>query len=189
MDTTRQWSFGGGALLLMEGDLTHAEVDAVVNAANSRLAGGGGVDGAIHDAAGHDALQAACREIIARIGSLEPGEAVITPGFALPADHIIHTVGPIWRGGGSGEAATLARAYRSCLELARERGIGSIAFPAVSCGVYGFPVELAAPIALAQLRRGLQDGLVREARMVLHGEAGLRVWLEASDKLFPLGRP
>ena len=125
------------------GDITRIPVDAIVNAANEALRGGGGVDGAIHRAAGPELLDA-CRAY----ASCPTGEARVTPAFALPARYVIHTVGPVWRGGGSGEDALLASAYRSSLEAAAELGATSISFPAISTGVYGFPRERAARIAL-----------------------------------------
>lgn len=128
---------------ILQGDITTLEVDAVVNAANTSLKGGGGVDGAIHRAAGPELL-AACREF----GGCPTGEARITPGFKLPAQWVIHTVGPVYRGGGSGEAGQLASAYRNTLALASEYGVASIAFPGISTGVYGFPKREAAGIAL-----------------------------------------
>lgn len=175
-------------LTIVQGDLARADTDAVVNAANAQLAGGGGVDGAIHRAAGHAKLQTACRDIITRRGKpLEPGEAVITPGFGLPARFIIHTVGPIWRGGSQGEPQALARAYAGCLRLAAEHSVASLAFPAISCGAYGYPVHLAAPLALETLLRELAQGpargVVNEIRMVLHGRAALDQWLEAARKI------
>ena len=180
----KTWALGSGHLHVRQGDITTITVDGVVNAANSRLAGGGGVDGAIHRAAGPGILQIACREIIARIGSLPPGEAVITSGFELPARHIIHTVGPIWRGGGHNEPALLENAYLNSLRLAHEHGLASIAFPAISCGVYGYPVDRAARIGLAALRLGLEHGLVVEASMVLHDEQALAVWSGAANDIF-----
>ena len=172
---------GSGHLFLRQGDITTHEADAIVNAANSRLAGGGGVDGAIHRAAGLAELRAACEAIIAEIGSLPPGEAVITPGFGLPARHIIHTVGPVWRGGESREPELLRNAYLNSLRLAREHQVRTIAFPAISCGVYGYPVADAARIALAALAEGLAAGLAAEAGMVLHGQAAFAVWAEAAE--------
>ena len=133
---------------VVEADITQLQVDAIVNAANEALAGGGGVDGAIHRAAGPQ-LAAACRAIpLVRPHVRCPtGEARITPGFALPARHVIHTVGPIWQGGGQGEAKLLASCYRASLRLAFEHGVRSIAFPAISCGVFGYPLEQATLIA------------------------------------------
>lgn len=173
----QSWTARSGQLVIRQGDLTRMNTKAIVNAANSRLAGGGGVDGAIHRAAGQEKLQAACREIISKIGSLPAGKAVITPGFDLPAEYIIHTVGPIWRGGTQDEARTLKSAYTNCLALAREHRLESIAFPAISCGVYGYPVEQAAKIAINALWAGLEAGLVKQAVMVLHGETAYETWL------------
>jgi O-acetyl-ADP-ribose deacetylase len=126
------------------GDITAEPVDAVVNAANRGLRGGGGVDGAIHRAAGAERLQAACRAI----GECPPGHAVVTDGFDLPARFIIHTVGPVWRGGEEGEPETLAACYRNALRVADKVGARSVAFPAISTGVYGYPLGLAADIAV-----------------------------------------
>ncbi|MFV0524759.1 MAG: O-acetyl-ADP-ribose deacetylase [Acidimicrobiales bacterium] len=132
---------------VVEGDIAVEAVDAIVNAANTGLLGGSGVDGAIHRAAGPELL-AACRQI----GGCPTGEARLTPGFALPARWVIHTVGPVWHGGDDGEAELLASCYRSSLALADEVGAGTVAFPAISTGVYGYPSEAAAEIALATLR-------------------------------------
>ncbi len=132
----------------VSGDITRMEVDAVVNAANSRLAGGGGVDGAIHAAAGRSELAAAC----AALGGCPPGQAKATPGFALPARWIIHTVGPVWQGGGHGEEMILSSCYLSSIRVAEDLGCRSVAFPAISTGVYGFPKDLAAGVAVDTLR-------------------------------------
>lgn len=181
------WSLGPGRLRLAQGDITAYPGDAVVNAANSALAGGGGVDGAIHCAAGADLLQAACRGILRQRGRLPAGEAAATPGFGLAARHIIHAVGPVYRDGRSGEPALLASAYARSLALARELGAARVAFPAISCGAYGYPVPEAARIALAELGRGLRRGLAAEAAMVLFSAAALDAWSAAARELF--GQP
>jgi O-acetyl-ADP-ribose deacetylase (regulator of RNase III) len=146
----------GDRLQILQADITTLDVDAIVNAANSGLRGGGGVDGAIHRAAGRELL-AACR----RIGGCPTGQAVLTPGFQLPARFVIHAVGPIWEGGARGEPQLLRRAYQSAFDVARtEPTIRSIAFPAISTGVYGFPREQAAQIAL-EVMRSRVEGLDR----------------------------
>jgi len=151
------------------GDITAQRVDAIVNAANSSLLGGGGVDGAIHRAAGPDLL-AECR----RLGGCEPGQAKATSGYGLAARHVIHTVGPVWNGGGEGEPETLAACHRSAVALAAELGCRTIAFPAISTGVYGYPVDLAAGVAVAATAEALDDqNIVEVVRFVLFDERTL----------------
>lgn len=139
-------------IVARKADITTLDVDAIVNAANEGLRGGGGVDGAIHRAAGPELL-AACK----KIGGCPTGEAVITSGFDLPADYVIHTVGPVWTGGNAGEPELLAACYRNSLSLAADHDIASIAFPAISCGVYGYPVEQAVAIAVREVRDFLRS--------------------------------
>ncbi|MHC1751613.1 macro domain-containing protein [Humidesulfovibrio sp.] len=177
------WTFAQGLLELCEGDLTRADSDVIVNAANPGLLGGGGVDGAIHRVAGPQLL-AACRVIVAEICTLPTGQAVITPGFLLPARFVIHTVGPVWRGGAEDEDRLLRSAYAQSLRLAQRHGLTSIAFPAISCGSYGYPLELAAPLALGELRLGLESGLVRRASLWLHGAQALNFWSGRAQSLF-----
>ena len=159
------------SLALVRGDITRERVDSIVNAANKGLMGGGGVDGAIHRAGG-PAIMAECSTIRAKQGGCPTGQAVITTGGNLPAQHVIHTVGPIWRGGTAGEAELLASCYRESLRLAVEHNIKTIAFPSISTGVYGYPVAQAAIVALNVVKQFLEahDGL-DEVRFVLFDEA------------------
>jgi len=164
-----------GRMTVIRGDITRLAVDAIVNAANEALLPGGGVCGAIHRAAG-PGLWEECK----RIGHCPPGEAVITGGYALPARYVIHTVGPIWRGGGHGEDETLARCYASSLRLAAEHGIRSIAFPAISTGIYGFPADRAARIAVEAVRRYLHEHeQPTDVRFVVFDDANIAAYAAA----------
>ncbi len=155
-----------------QGDITKLVVDAIVNAANSSLLGGGGVDGAIHRAAGPDLL-AECRSL----GGCKTGDAKITRAYNLPAKFVIHTVGPIWRGGDHGETELLASCYRRSLELAAEPNLSSIAFPAISTGIYGFPIEPAAKIAVTTVRQFVtQETSISEVIFCCFSESDYRVY-------------
>ncbi len=160
-------------LKAVSGDITKLKVDAIVNAANTSLLGGGGVDGAIHRAAGPELVEA-CR----KLHGCETGDAKATPGFRLPAKWVFHAVGPVWHGGGHGEDALLAGCYRRCLELAHEHGAKSIAFPAISTGVYGFPSEPAAKIAIQTVRDAIEGTGVGEVLFVCFGEETRRIYDE-----------
>ena len=162
------------------GDITQETCDAIVNAANSSLMGGGGVDGAIHRAGGPAILEA-CRAIVDRQGRLPPGKAVATTGGRLPARYVIHTVGPVWGGGHSNEAATLANCHTESIRVADELKLKSIAFPAISTGIYGYPVNLAAGVAIASAAGGLAEAShVREVKFVLFDSGSLREFCEAA---------
>ena len=152
----QELKIGEVRLAITTGDITRRGDDAIVNAANSGLMGGGGVDGAIHAAGGPDILKA-CREIVARRGRLPAGQAVITTGGRLKARYVIHTVGPVWHGGNRDEPGLLASAYRSCLELAAEKGLASVSFPSISTGAYGYPVAAAAGVALGTAAAFLRE--------------------------------
>jgi len=172
---------GGVAQIFFEaGDITEQATDAIVNAANSSLMGGGGVDGAIHRAGGPAILEE-CRKIVARHGHLPPGEAVQTTGGRLSAAFVIHTVGPIWRDGMQGESGILANAYRNSLRLADRLGLHSLAFPAISTGVYGYPAEAAAAVAVCTVIDELGNARsVHQARFVLYSPEMLSVFLQAA---------
>ena len=172
-------------LELIQGDITKAEVDAIVNAANSELIGGGGVDGAIRRAGG-DEIEQACAEIRRREGGCPTGKAVITPGGDLHANYVIHTVGPVWQGGDSGEAELLASCYKESLQLAVDNDIQSVAFPSISTGIYGYPTEKAAAIALTAVKEFvLQDTVVPIViQFVLFDEATHTCYLDALLTVF-----
>jgi O-acetyl-ADP-ribose deacetylase len=164
-----------GTVSVIQADITTLDVDAIVNAANSSLLGGGGVDGAIHRAAGAELLRE-CRAL----GGCPTGEAKITQGYNLPARWVIHTVGPVWRGGDSGEDAQLASCYRNSLRIAEERGLRSVAFPSISTGAYGFPVDRAAAIACAEVLRFLETArAVEEVTIVCFSAGDHRIYSRA----------
>jgi len=163
-------------LSLVRGDITLQDVDAIVNAANVSLLGGGGVDGAIHRAAGPQLLEY-CRQL----GGCETGSAKATPGFRLRARWVIHTVGPVWRGGGFGEAELLASCYRSSLARADELGARSVAFPAISTGIYGYPIDEAASIAIRTLRSTPTD--VEDVRLMCFSDATWDAYQAALDEV------
>jgi O-acetyl-ADP-ribose deacetylase len=167
---------GGARLYIVQGDLTQSGTEAIVNAANSGLMGGGGVDGAIHRAGGSAILEE-CKRIVAERGRLPAGKAVITTAGKMKAKYVIHTVGPIWNGGGRGEAETLASAYRESLKLAAANNIKSVAFPSISTGAYGYPLKEAAEIALKTIKDFLNSPTsVKEAGMVLWGEENFKAY-------------
>ncbi len=175
---------GTTRLVLIRGDITEQQVEAIVNSANPDLTPGGGVSGAIHRAGGSTVTAEAAR-IRREHGRLRTGEAVITSGGRLPAKWVIHTVGPVWHGGTKGEAKLLAQAYRSCLELALRRGIRSIAFPSISTGIYGYPIEQAARIALRTVREFLEEhpGALGEVRFVLYSPQDFLAYREAWERI------
>lgn len=175
----------GGKTVEIHGpaDITAQATDAIVNAANSSLLGGGGVDGAIHEAGG-PAILAECRQIVGKIGMLPAGQAVITTGGNLAAKYVIHTVGPIYRGGDHGEAETLASCHRESVKLADERQLTSVAFPAISTGAYGYPVTEAAPIALSATVDALSPTKhLSQCRFVLFDIATVRAFERAAEKI------
>ncbi len=169
---------GGERLRIEEGDITRQRLDAIVNAANSTLLGGGGVDGAIHRAAGPELLEE-CRGL----GGCATGQAKITKGYRLPARWVIHTVGPVWHGGGRGEDALLANCYRNSLEMAIQNKVRTIAFPCISTGAYGFPMERAARIAIREVLDFLQQHReLEQVTMVCFGQAAWQTYAEALEE-------
>jgi len=177
MSEASEVTIGRAKLRLLQGDITRQATDAIVNAANSGLMGGGGVDGAIHRAGG-PAIPEECRKIISRIGRLDTGKAVITTGGKLRAKYVIHTVGPVWHGGSSKEAELLASAYRESLKLATSFKLKSISFPSISTGAYGYPVAGAAKVALAAVSSFLRDvpTSLEEAVFVLYDSGTCRTY-------------
>jgi O-acetyl-ADP-ribose deacetylase (regulator of RNase III) len=172
----------GGKMIAFEGpaDITKLSVDAVVNAANSTLLGGGGVDGAIHRAGGPSIL-AECKRIVSEIGRLPAGKAVMTTGGRLPSKYVIHTVGPVWSGGKRREAETLASAYRESVRVADENSVTTMAFPSISTGAYRYPVEEAARIAIKAVAEALQNTtFVKEVRFALFDSSTLDVYVAAA---------
>ena len=164
---------------IVQGDITKLDMEAIVNAANNSLLGGLGVDGAIHAAAGPELLEE-CKTL----GGCETGQAKITGGYNLPAKWVIHTVGPIWKGGDNGEDEFLASCYRSSLELAVENGIKTIAFPSISTGAYGFPIERAAKITLGEIKKFLDSGTpIRLVVMVCFGDDAFRTYKKIMEEI------
>jgi O-acetyl-ADP-ribose deacetylase len=182
----QQYRIGKGTLLLVQGDITREDTDAIANAANGALLGGGGVDGAIHRAAGPELLEA-CREVKKTLpdGRLATGQAVLTPGFKLKARHVIHCVGPVYAQAGREAPRLLESCYSQALRLCRENNLRSVAFPSISTGIYGYPVDRAAPVALTAVKRALEGSdapLV--VKFVLFDEDTFRAYADAAERLF-----
>ncbi|MCD5400975.1 O-acetyl-ADP-ribose deacetylase [candidate division NPL-UPA2 bacterium] len=173
---------GATKLILVQGDITEQDTEAIVNAANSSLLGGGGVDGAIHRAGGPQILKE-CRGIRAEQGGCPTGQAVITSGGKLKARYVIHTVGPVWSGGKKNEDALLRQAYRNSLALAKKHNIQSISFPSISTGAYRFPLERAARLALSTVRDFLKEHSLQEVRFVLFGEKDFLTYKAAWEEI------
>ena len=177
------YNIGQSKLSIIQGDLTRQTTDAIVNAANSSLMGGGGVDGAIHRAGGPAILEE-CKQIVAKQGRLPTGQAVITTAGNMKTRHVIHTVGPIWHGGGHQEANLLASAYRESLKLAADNNLSSVSFPSISTGAYGYPIDLASRIALRTVIDFLsRPSSVKEVVFVLYGEDNYREYKKALKEL------
>jgi O-acetyl-ADP-ribose deacetylase (regulator of RNase III) len=180
-----QQHFPSGAVLrLVTGDITRLPADAIVNAANSRLAGGGGVDGAIHRAGGPEIMHE-LDGIRERAGGCPTGGAVITTAGRLPARYVFHAVGPVYRGGGCGEAELLASCYRTCLRMAEERGVANVSFPSISTGAYGYPIQEAARVALGEILAHLSRPVtrVREVTFVLFSHSDYEVYARILKEL------
>ncbi len=170
-----QTKIGNTKLILVRGDITTQETEAIVNAANSSLLGGGGVDGAIHRAGGPQILEE-CKKIRAKQGGCPTGKAVISTGGLLKAKYVVHTVGPIWGGGNQDEEKLLINAYQSSLALAKEKGIRSLSFPSISTGAYGYPIQAAARVALSTVRDFLTQHDFEEVRFVLFSDGDLKAY-------------
>ncbi len=174
---------GPPTIEVLRADITRVKVDAIVNAANTSLMGGGGVDGAIHRAGGPAILED-CRKVVAKQGRLPTGKAVATTAGRLDAKHVIHTVGPVWSGGGRGEAEALESCHRESIRVADELGLATIAFPAISTGIYGYPVEFAAEVATRSAAEALGSAShVREVRFVLFDGFALKHYADAARRL------
>jgi O-acetyl-ADP-ribose deacetylase (regulator of RNase III) len=184
-DFLARLTFAGGKTVEFHGpaDITKETTEAIVNAANSSLLGGGGVDGAIHRAGGPSIVQE-CKRIVAKIGTLSAGKAVITTAGRLPAKYVVHTVGPIYRGGSEREAETLASCYRESISIADDHGIKSVAFPSISTGAYGYPVQKAAAIAVRTIMEVLPEcAHLEHVRLVLFDAATSQAYVDASEKI------
>ena len=183
-------SISGVKLSIIKGDITKQDTDAIVNAANPSLMGGGGVDGAIHRAGG-PAILAECKEIVSRQGRLPTGKVVITTGGNLKARHVIHTVGPVWYGGNKGETELLASAYRESLILAADSNLTSISFPSISTGAYGYPVNQAAKVAIESIISFLRQKAtsIREVMLVLFDSQTFEAYSSALNKAFGTNQP
>lgn len=181
--TEAAFNIAQSRLVLLRGDITQQDANAIVNAANPGLLGGGGVDGAIHRAAGPELLEQ-CKQVRALSGQCAFGDAVITGGGKLKARHVIHAVGPIWRGGHSNESFVLSSAYKKCLELAMEEGVKTIAFPSISTGAYGYPVDLAAPVAIETVASFILDNpdSLEEVRFVLFDDRTFEAYKKACEE-------
>jgi O-acetyl-ADP-ribose deacetylase (regulator of RNase III) len=169
--------YGNARIVVKKGDITREETDAIVNAANSTLLGGGGVDGAIHRAGGPEILEE-CRRIVERVGRCPTGEAVITTAGKLPARFVIHTVGPVWSGK-PGQADQLAAAYRNSIRLASEQGLASIAFPSISTGAYRYPIADASRIAIRTVLESIEGTSLRDVRFILFSDDDTAVYERA----------
>jgi len=180
-----RYNIGRSVMIIRRGDITRETCDAIVNAANTSLLGGGGVDGAIHRAGG-PAILDECHRIVSRIGRCATGEAVITTGGNLPARYVIHTVGPVWGGGHRGEDRLLESAYHNALQIAREHGLRSVAVPSISTGAYRFPIERACRIALRAIANEIHDGGIPEVRAIVFSQRNLDVYQRVANELLRL---